>query len=137
MIGWEDDHNTVGPIAAAAKRSLLRLIPHIMPMGDDGNGLYRFVIDHGDFGIHNMSIAMDVKQQPRITSVYDWETGCIVPAILSDPLMAVAIDLTTDRDANPAVTRLSDIMTVDKLEQAATWSKLYFEAYSSCKQFSV
>ncbi|EHK44130.1 hypothetical protein TRIATDRAFT_265731 [Trichoderma atroviride IMI 206040] len=72
-----DDNNTVGPIAAAARRSLLRLIPHITPKGDDENVLYRFVLEHGDFGIHNMSIAMDLNQQPFITSVYDWETGCI------------------------------------------------------------
>jgi hypothetical protein len=31
MIGWEDDNNVVGSIAAAAKQSLLRLIPHIIP----------------------------------------------------------------------------------------------------------
>ncbi|KAK1248583.1 hypothetical protein MKX08_006803 [Trichoderma sp. CBMAI-0020] len=131
MIGWESDHNTVGPIAAAAKGSLLRLIPHIMPKGDDEDVLYRFVIDHGNFGIHNMSIAMDMKQQPFITSVYDWETGCIVPAILSDPMMAVTVDLTTDEEANPAVTRLWDIMTADELQKAATWSKLYSEALFS------
>ncbi|KND87198.1 hypothetical protein TOPH_08182 [Tolypocladium ophioglossoides CBS 100239] len=35
MIGWESDENTVGPIAAAAKQSLLRLISHIMPTDDD------------------------------------------------------------------------------------------------------
>lgn len=86
MIGWEDDHNTVGPVAAAAKQSLLRLIPHIMPPGDDENLLYRFVIDHGDFGVHNISITMDANNQPLATSLYDWETGYIVPAILSDPV---------------------------------------------------
>lgn len=31
VIGWKDDNNTVGPIAVAAKQSLLRLIPHIIP----------------------------------------------------------------------------------------------------------
>jgi hypothetical protein len=31
MTGWEDDNNVVGSIAAAAKQSLLRLIPHIIP----------------------------------------------------------------------------------------------------------
>ena len=35
MIGWEDDNNTVGAIAAAAKQSLLRLIPHIIPAKSD------------------------------------------------------------------------------------------------------
>jgi len=32
-----------------------------------------------------MSITIDANGQPFVTSLYDWETGCIVPAILSDP----------------------------------------------------
>jgi hypothetical protein len=75
MLGWEDDNNTVGPIAAAAKQSLLRLIPHIMPTDNDENSLYRLVLEHGDFGIHNMSITMDDNGLPFVTSLYDWETG--------------------------------------------------------------
>lgn len=45
MIGWESDNNTVGPIAVAAKQSLLRLIPHIMPADSDDEqiSLYRLV----------------------------------------------------------------------------------------------
>lgn len=31
MIGWDSDNETVGPIALAAKESLLRALPHIMP----------------------------------------------------------------------------------------------------------
>ncbi|KAI5859658.1 hypothetical protein GGS23DRAFT_600182 [Durotheca rogersii] len=61
MIWWEDSHNTAGPVTAAAKRSLLRLIPHVMPAGDDEDLLYHFVMDHGDFGVHNISIAMDAN----------------------------------------------------------------------------
>lgn len=129
MIGWEDDHNTVGPVAAAAKQSLLRLIPHIIPTGDESI-FYRFVIDHGDFGIHNMSIAMDANNQPLTTSLYDWETGCIVPAILSDPLMKVTVDLVTTEDALPALTRLPRTVTADETEQMATWSRLYHEVRS-------
>ncbi|EFY89304.1 hypothetical protein J3458_018759 [Metarhizium acridum] len=128
MIGWEDDHNTVGPVAAAAKQSLLRLIPHIMPAGDEEKLLYRFVIDHGDFGVHNISIAMDANGQPLATSLFDWETGCIVPAILSDPLMAVTVDLVADEDAAPALTRLPRTVTADELERIATWPRLYLEA---------
>lgn len=135
MIGWEDDHNTVGPIAAAAKQSLLRLIPHIIPTANDESILYRFVIDHGDFGIHNMSIAMDANNQPLVTSLYDWETGCIVPAILSDPLMAVGVDLATDEDGLPALTRLPRIVTVDDMEQMATWSRQYHEVRSPSRSF--
>ena len=70
MIGWEDDNNTVGPIAGAAKQSLLHLIPHIMPVDSDGS-LYRLVLEHGDFGIHNMSIMIDANGQPLVTSLYD------------------------------------------------------------------
>jgi len=120
MIGWESDNNTVGPIAAAAKQSLLRLIPHIMPTDSDQTPLYRLVLDHGDFGIHNMSITMDANGQPLVTSLYDWETGCIVPAILSDPLMAVAVDLVTDENAAPSITRVSDDATPDDRAQYMT-----------------
>ncbi|XDG01790.1 hypothetical protein ABKA04_001405 [Annulohypoxylon sp. FPYF3050] len=127
MIGWEDDHNTVGPVAAAAKQSLLRFIPHMMPVGDEGL-LYRFVIDHGDVGVHNILVTIDVNNQPRATSLYDWETGCIVPAILSDPLMAVTVDLVADQDAAPAVTRLPSVVTAEDLGQMATWSRQYFQA---------
>lgn len=49
MIGREDDWNMTCPVALAAKRSLLRLIQHIMPTGNDENLLYRFVIEYGDF----------------------------------------------------------------------------------------
>lgn len=104
MIGWEDDNNIVGPIAAAAKQSLLRLVPYILPPENDQKALYRLVLEHGDYGIHNMSITMDAKGQPLVTSLYDWETGCIVPAILSDPLMAVSIDLVVDDNAAFSIT---------------------------------
>lgn len=48
MIGWESDANTVGPVAAAAKQSLLRVIPHMMPEDSGQADLYRLVLDHGD-----------------------------------------------------------------------------------------
>ncbi|EAQ90081.1 hypothetical protein CHGG_06700 [Chaetomium globosum CBS 148.51] len=128
MTGCEDDDNSVGPIVAAAKKSLLRLIPHIMPKGDDNMDLYRFVLDHGDFGIHNMLIAMDKNNQPLVTSLFDWETGHIVPAILSDPLMAVTVDLVAGEDAAPSLTRLPDTATADLLEETSTWSRQYFKA---------
>ena len=95
MIGWESDDNVVGPIAAAAKQSLLRLIPDFLPFEDRNHNqslLYRLVLDHGDFGVHNMSIKMNTDGQPIMTSVFDWETAHIVPAILSNPAMAVAVD---------------------------------------------
>ncbi|KAH9952260.1 3-hydroxybutyryl-CoA dehydratase [Lactifluus volemus] len=128
MIGWEDDNNTVGPIAAAAKQSLLRLIPHIMPTDNDENSLYRLVLEHGDFGIHNMSITMDDNGVPLVTSLYDWETGSIVPAILSVPLMAVAVDLVTNENAYPSITRVPDYATSSDRAQYMTWARQYFQA---------
>lgn len=74
MIGWKDDNNTVGNIAYAAKKSLLRLISHIMPADNNQITLYRLVLDHGDYGIHNMSITINANGQPLVTSLYGWET---------------------------------------------------------------
>ncbi|KAL8313335.1 hypothetical protein RB597_006010 [Gaeumannomyces tritici] len=80
-------------------KSLLRLIPRIIP---EGASLYRLVLEHGDFGIHNMTITTDAATSgPLVTPLFDWETGHIVPATLSDP-MAVAVDLTTDDEAAPS-----------------------------------
>ncbi|TVY93158.1 hypothetical protein LAWI1_G000863 [Lachnellula willkommii] len=127
MIGWEEDNSIVGPIAAAAKQSLLRLIPNIMPAGGDQTSLYRFVLEHGDFGIHNMSIAMNADGQPIVTSLFDWETACIAPAILSDPLMAVIVDLTTDEESSPSIIRVPKDATPDDRELYITWSRQYFK----------
>jgi hypothetical protein len=127
MIGWESNKQVVGPIAVAAKQSLLRLVPHITPADSDQNSLYRLVLDHGDFGIHNMTITMDANAQPLLTSLYDWERGDIVPAILSDPLMAVTVDLMTDEHAGPSITRVSENFTPDERAESMTWAEQYFK----------
>ena len=136
MIGWESDNVTVGPIAVAAKQSLLRLIPHIMPKDSDENSLYRLVLEHGDFGIHNMSITTDANGKPLLTSLFDWETGCITPAILSDPLMAVAVDLVADENAAHSITRLPDDVTPDNRAEYMTWAKHYFEVCPLLEDYS-
>ena len=87
MIGWEDDHEVVGPRAFAAKASLLRLIPHILPPDDGSDGTYRLVLEHGDFGTHNMLVKSTGDGDIEISSLFDRETGCMVPALLSDPEM--------------------------------------------------
>lgn len=126
MIGWESDNVTVGPVAAAAKQSLLRFIPHMVPNGNHPF-LFRFVLEHGDYGIHNQSIMLDANGRPVITSVFDWETSRIVPAILSDPLMAVIVDLVPDSDAAPSITRVESDETQENIEIYMTWSKQYFQ----------
>lgn len=133
MIGWEDDNEVVGPIAAAAKRSMLHLLPHILPVGSDQfeSALYRLVLEHGDLGIHNMSIVRAVDGDPLVTSVYDWETGCIVPAILSDPLMAVEVDLVVDEDAKPAISRIHDASSEEYRSQCMGWATCYFDVRSA------
>lgn len=128
MIGWEGDEETVGPRALAAKRSLLRAIPYIVPLDSEELPLYRLVLEHGDYGIHNTSIATGSDGEPNVTSLYDWETGCIVPALLSDPLVASGpVDLIADGDGRPSVTRLPKESTADELEAFATWSRHYFK----------
>ena len=132
MIGWEDDNNTVGPISVAAKWSLLCLIPHIMPMDNDENSFYRLVLEHGNFDIHNMSIKMDDNGLPLVTSLYNWETGSIVLAILSDPLMAVAVDLVTNENDNPSITQVPHYATSDNSAQYMTWARQYFQVCTTC-----
>ncbi|KAJ5093225.1 hypothetical protein N7456_009086 [Penicillium angulare] len=128
MIGWKDDNETVGPAALAAKRSLLRALPHIMPLEQTEPCLYRFVLEHGDFGIHNTTIKHLTDEKPLVTSLYDWKTGCIVPAILSDPSVAVSpVDLITSKNGEPSVTRLPEDATPSDLETYAVWARHYIE----------
>ncbi|KAI5862396.1 hypothetical protein GGS23DRAFT_98537 [Durotheca rogersii] len=127
MIGWEDDHNIVGPVALKAKQSLLRFVPHMMPTGNDEGSLYRLVLDHGDFGIHNMSIMVDITSQPCVTSLYDWETGCIIPAILSDPEMAVRVDLVTDENGAPSITRVPKDATPELRDEYMVCASQYIK----------
>ena len=127
MIGWEDDEETVGPVALAAKQSLLKAIPHLLPQ-ENSDILYRLVLEHGDFGIHNTSIITDDICMPGVTSLYDWETACIVPALLADPLVAAGpVDLITNERAEPAVTRIPGSSTAAELEAYATWSRHYIK----------
>jgi hypothetical protein len=67
IIGWEDDEETVGPIALAAKKSLLKAVPHIL-LRENAEVIYKLVIEHGDFGIHNTSINKDDNERPLVTS---------------------------------------------------------------------
>ena len=102
-----------------------------MPPDSDHTNLYRLVLDHLDFGIHNMSISIDEKGQPLVTSLFDWETGCVVPAILSDPLMAVTVDLVTDENGSPSIIRVPSDTTPDNRTEYMTWATQYFKVRSS------
>ncbi|KAL8380947.1 hypothetical protein RB595_005308 [Gaeumannomyces hyphopodioides] len=128
IIGREDGGHTVSPTIAAAKQSLLRLVPHIMPEGSDEGSLYRLVLEHGDFGVHNMTITTGVTTGvPRITSLFDWKAGHIVPAIFSDPLMAVNVNLGADEDAEPSITRVARGATPSERKEYMGWAEMYLE----------
>lgn len=136
MIGWESDNETVGPVALAAKRSLLRALPQTMPLENADQSLYRLVLEHGDFGIHNTLIKTDANGEPLVTSLYDWETGCFVPAILSDPLVAAGpVDLITDETAGPSITRIPEGATPSGLETYAILARHYIKVCSSLPSF--
>lgn len=93
----------MSPRALAAKQSMLRFISHMLPEGED-EVLYRLVLQSDDYGIHNISIFVDQTGQLSVTSVYDWETGCIVPIILCEIEFAIAgCDLTIDENGEPSV----------------------------------
>lgn len=95
-----------GPVVAAAKKSLLKFIPHIIPLHDDKVSIVLFL----NTAISKSTICRleDANGLPLVTSVYDSETAHIVPAILSDPLMAVSVDLVTNEDAVLSFTRVPD-----------------------------
>lgn len=74
-----------------------------------------------------MSIAIDADGQSRVTSLFDWETGCIVPTLLADPVMVVVINLSTDNDANPSISRLPDEATATDHAEYMRWAERYCE----------
>ncbi|KAG5715745.1 hypothetical protein E4T56_gene179 [Termitomyces sp. T112] len=53
--------------------------------------------------------------------------GCIVPAILSDPLIADSVNLVADENAAPAMTRI-DEDAKEYREECMSWSRQYFKA---------
>lgn len=97
-----------GPKAPAAKRALLRLLPHMLPPEDarEAQQLYRPVLQHDDYGIHNMSIRVDDDDEHDgrvgITSVFDWESACVVPVLLADvDFLVHGRFLAVDADGRP------------------------------------
>lgn len=125
MIRREDDEEIVGSVALAAKQSLLKAIPYLLPQ-ENFEVLYRLLLEHGDLGIHNTSITEDDSGKPRVTSLYDWETASIVPALLADPMIAVRpVDLTTDERAEPAVTKIPPSPEAAEMEVYTAWSQHY------------
>ena len=117
-------------IFEATRRSLLLLVPKILPKSTKRLSeaeLYRLVLDHGDFGMHNMTIWVDVEGQPHVTSVYDWEGGSIVPAILSEPKMVTTVDLVVDEKGEPSISRWGDGDTPANMAEYRSWTTEYYK----------
>jgi hypothetical protein len=123
--GCVEDGLFVGPRTAAAKRSVLRLLPTILPPEEDDPQIYRLVLEHGDFGIHNMTMDLTANG-PKVTSVFDRETGNIV--LLSDTEIAVTCDLGADGSGGVQILRLLEVDTLESIGHFELWAK-------SCKFF--
>jgi hypothetical protein len=133
-IGWENNNETVGPEALRAKQSLLRVIPLIMPERSDASDvdLYRFVPEHDDFAAHNITIQVFYDDPAEVTSLFDWERGYIVPAILADPMVQVSVGdkllfLEVNGSGEPGLGRIPDGATDDELSLYQGWAKRYVE----------
>jgi hypothetical protein len=125
IIGWPTENHVVGPFAAAAKQSLLRLVPYLLPPETRDGTFYRFVLEHGDFGSWNITSTIDEDEKPLITSMFDWDMSAVVPAIFSDLKLGVEIDLVADEYGNPAVSRLPYNAPAAKRVQYKVWSHQY------------
>ena len=73
-----------------------------------------------------MSITKDANGIPLVTTLYDWERACIVPAMLSEPLMKLEVDLVTNEDAAPSLSLTYDYATPTDLEKYTIWVEQYF-----------
>lgn len=72
-----------------------------------------------------MSIKADEAGMAVITSVFDWETGSITPAILADSEFALHYDLTVDENGDPTVTRIKEDTTPEAIAEYTDYTKYY------------
>ncbi len=81
----------------------------------------------GNFGIHNLSITRNTKGQPLVASLYNWEAGGILPAILSDLTRSLCFDLVEDKNGAPSVTRQVEEATPKEGAQHMRCTRVYFK----------
>lgn len=80
-----------------------------------------------------MSIILDANGRPLATSVYDWEISCILPAILSDPLMKVGLDLMEDKNGDPSITEEVEDATPEDHTEHMGCARVYYKVCSAFK----
>lgn len=134
-IGREEDKLTVGPLASAAKQSLLRLIPLIHPEGHE-EVLYRIVLQQGDFGLHNASVDEYEAGELRLTSVRDWEADCIIPVVLTEIKFSIpGCDLIVDEKGEPSVhTRLDKEREPEREPERGAQNQRYSVEFLNVRQ---
>lgn len=74
-MGFEDDNYIVTPLMPLP--SGLSRMPSLTFYPNDSKqpSIYRLVLEHGDLGVHSMSVTLNVNSQPVVTSIYDWESS--------------------------------------------------------------
>lgn len=125
-----EESPVLGTRLSAIELSLRKLVPRILPRSSCKSqevATYRLVLDNGDFGIHNMTVLGEGEGAPHVTSVFDWEEGCIVPALLSQPMMIVTADLILTENGEPGIRRWGDGDTPSKMAEYMTWARTYYE----------
>ncbi|KIK54784.1 hypothetical protein GYMLUDRAFT_48483 [Collybiopsis luxurians FD-317 M1] len=69
---------------------------------------------------------MTITTAGDITSVFDWDFGFIAPVLLSDPTMALHVDLATEYSGEPAITRIDPALTEDLRECSSQYFEVLF-----------
>ncbi len=116
---------TTKEVVSASAHHLLSLQWLLPTEWHDNQYLYRLVLDHGDYGGHNMSITTTDDGLPQIASIYGWEMGYIVPAILSDPRMTPTVK--HGYGAMPAISDVSHGALIEgQTAHGTAWSDHYF-----------
>ncbi|KAL4936339.1 hypothetical protein BDV06DRAFT_205232 [Aspergillus oleicola] len=119
-------------IVQQTKQTLLGIVPHILPEEEESETreptFYRLVLEHGDFAIHNMAIKQEPIGHVSITSLHDWEIGHILPAILSDPLLGINVDLSGDENGESCFSGLSGEPSPEQRQEYLCCMAPYVEA---------
>jgi hypothetical protein len=120
------------PTIGEARELILEVIGRIAPQGSEATErqLYRLVLEHGDYGIHNMDIFQE-KNVALATGLHGWDKAYIVPAILADLDVQTNVKVTIDEESGmTAYTDLPEYLLPTDMVHMAPWADQYFERIS-------
>jgi hypothetical protein len=114
-----------GHVGLQVKDSLLRALPLILPEESPSTQLYRFVLEHNEFGVHKTTVAAGIDGLPQVTSLFDWEYGRIVPALAVDPTVQLdCVDLCVDQHGQPGFWPQGGVAPQD---EHMMWAEVYVQ----------